>query len=151
MAVARSSRTVSASPERVWQLVEDPHNFPRWWPEVKRMEDVHPDRWTQVFMTRRGRTVRADYNLLESEAPGPGGDPPGRRAWEQEVVGTPFERVLSEAITELLVEPAGTGTRITLAQRQKLRGYSRTGGFLLRRATRDKLNQALDGIERAVG
>lgn len=151
MAVARSSRTVSASPERVWQLVEDPHNFPRWWPEVKRMEDVHPDRWTQVFMTRRGRAVRADYNLLESEPPGPGGDRPGRRTWEQEVVGTPFERVLSESITEILVEPAGTGTLIILAQRQKLRGYSRTGGFLLRRATRDKLKQALDGIERAVG
>lgn len=151
MPVARRSRTVSAPPEKVWELVEDPHSLPRWWPDVRRMEDVQPDRWTQVFMTRRGRAVRADYNLLESEPPGPGGEPPGRRVWEQEVVGTPFERVLAESITEILIEPAETGTLITLAQRQKLRGYSRTGGFLLRRATREKLGEALAGIERAVG
>ena len=37
---------------------------------------------------------------------------------------------------------------MTIAQQQKLRGYSRTGGFLLRRATRSKLDEALDGLER---
>jgi len=151
MPVARRSKKIAAAPEDVWALVEDPHHMPRWWPDVKRMEDVGPDRWTQVFMTRKGRAVRADYNLLESEPPGPGGDPPGRRVWEQEVVGTPFERVLAQSVTELQIEPSGSGSLVTLAQRQKLRGYSRTGGFLLRRATRDKLSQALEGIDRAVG
>jgi hypothetical protein len=151
MPLARRSKIIAAAPGDVWALVGDPHHMPRWWPDVKRMEDVQSDRWTQVFMTRRGRTVRADYNLLESEPPGAGGSAPGRRVWEQEVVGTPFERVLAEAITELVIEPAGEGSLVTLAQRQKLRGYSRTGGFLLRRATRDKLKQALEGIERAIG
>lgn len=151
MPLARRSTTVSASPEEVWALVSDPHHIPRWWPDVKRTEDVQGDRWTQVYMTRKGRAVRADYHLLESEEPGPGADPPGRRVWEQEVRGTPFERVLAESVTELLIEPGKKGTLVTLAQRQKLRGYSRTGGFLLRRATRDKLGQALDGIKRAVG
>jgi carbon monoxide dehydrogenase subunit G len=151
MPVSRRSRIIEAAPEEVWALVADPHHMPRWWPDVKRMEDVQDDRWTQVFMTRRGRAVRADYNLLESEPPGAGGSSPGRRVWEQEVSGTPFERVLAESITELVIEPAGSGSLVTLFQRQKLRGYSRTGGFLLRRATREKLNEALSGIERAIG
>jgi uncharacterized protein YndB with AHSA1/START domain len=144
MARCRRTRTVAAAPQRVWELIEDPHHMPRWWPGVVRMEGVQGDRWTQVFSTKRGRAVRMDFHLLESE-------PPWRRAWEQEIAGTPFERVLSEAITEVLIEPDDEGSRVTIEQRQKLRGYSRTGGFLLRRATAKKLDEALEGIERASG
>ena len=125
--------------------------MPRWWPGVKRMEDVQEDRWTQVFTTKKGRAVRLDFRLVSSQPPGPGGDPAGSRRWEQELFGTPFERVLSEAITEMTVEGAAQGSRVTIAQIQKLRGYSRTGGFLLRRATRSRLDEALDGLEEAVG
>jgi hypothetical protein len=101
-----------------------------------------------VFTTKKGRPVRMDFRLLDSEPPGPDGVAAGRRVWEQDITGTPFERVLGEAITEIVVEPADQGTRITIAMRQKLRGYSRTGGFLLRRATAAKLDEALDGLER---
>lgn len=118
--------------------------MPRWWPDVARMEGVQEDRWTQVFLTKKGRPVRVDFHLLASE-------PPWRRCWEQEIVGTPFERVLNEAITEIVLEPVEQGTRVTIEQRQKLRGYSRTGGWMLRRATRGKLEGALEGIERACG
>jgi len=104
-----------------------------------------------VFMTKKGRPVRADFRLLSSEPPGIGGEAPGRRSWEQEVAGTPFERVLNESITEVLLEPVEAGTQVTIAQRQKLRGYSRTGSFLLRGATRGKLDEALDGLERICG
>jgi hypothetical protein len=76
-------------------------------------------------------------------------EPPSRLVWEQEVVGTPFERVLEESVTEVILEPVDGGTEVTIAQRQKLRGYSRTGGFLLRRATRGKLKEALEGLEHA--
>ncbi len=112
------------------------------------MEDVQPDRWTQVFITKRGRPVRADFRLLESEPPGPGDDGVARRSWEQELPGTPFERVLHEAVTEVLIEPDGADTRVTIALRQRLRGYSRTGGLLLRRATGKKLDEALEGLSR---
>ena len=139
-----------APPERVWKVVSDPHHMPRWWPDVKRMEGVEPNRFTQVFATRKGRAVRMDFRLLASEPPGPGGDPPGRRVWEQELAGTPFERVLGEAVTEVVLEPAGEQTLVTIALNQKLRGYSRTGGFLLRRATRAKVDQALKGLEQIV-
>ena len=107
------------------------------------MEGVDDDRWTQVFTTKRGRPVRADFHLTLSE-------PLRRRVWEQEVIGTPFERVLDEAITEVTLEPADGGTQVTIAQRQKLRGYSRLVGFMLARATGTRLEQALDGLERAL-
>ena len=105
------------------------------------MEGVEDDRWTQVFMTKKGRPVRVDFQLLASE-------PPWRRTWEQEIAGTPFERVLNESITEILLEPVPDGTRVTIEQRQKLRGYSRTGSFMLRRATAAKLDEALVGLQR---
>jgi hypothetical protein len=128
----------------VWRVVADPHHMPRWWPLVKRMEGVADDQFTQVLTTRKGRLVRADFRVVTSDPPG---ESPGRRVWEQEVAGTPFERVLGEAITEVLVEPADGATRVTIALTQRLRGYSRTGGFLLRRATRTKLSEALEALE----
>jgi uncharacterized protein YndB with AHSA1/START domain len=148
MPTVRRSRTVSASPEQVWRVIADPHHMPRWWPLVKRMEGVSGDQFTQVLTTRKGRLVRADFRVVVSEAPETGGDTAGRRVWEQEVTGTPFERVLGQAITEVLIEPAEGATRVTIALTQRLRGYSRTGGFMLRRATKAKLGEALDGLER---
>ena len=110
------------------------------------MEGVEDDRFTQVFTTRKGRAVRMDFRLLASDPPEPSRQEPGVRVWEQELAGTPFERVLGEAVTEVLVEPTGGQTVVTLVLRQKLRGYSRTGGFLLRRATRARLDDALSGL-----
>jgi uncharacterized protein YndB with AHSA1/START domain len=141
MAGAERSRTLPASPEELWELIADPHHMPRWWPGVDRMEAVEPDRFTQVFKTKRGRPVRVDFRVLQSEAP-------SARSWQQEVAGTPFERVLSSSVIEVRLAPVPAGTEVTISQVQKLRGYSRTGGFLLRRATRSKLDEALDGLAR---
>ena len=134
----------------MWELIEDPNHMPRWWPGVVRMESVQDNRFTQVFVTKKGRPVRLDFHVLASQPPGAGSALPGRRCWEQEIPGTPFERVLEESVIEILLEAEGAGTKVTIAQRQKLKGYSRTGGFLLRRATGGKLDEALEGIERAV-
>ena len=133
-------------------MIEDPYQMPRWWPLVERVEGVDDDRFTQVFMTKRRRTVRADFRLLASEPPD-AGERRGRRAWSQELEGTPFERVLQESITEVMVEPAAEGaTRVTLGQRQKLRGY-RAGSAPSRcaRATGKRLDQALEGLTRILG
>ena len=118
--------------------------MPRWWPGVERMESVSEDRFTQVFTTKKGRPVRLDFQVLVSE-------PPWRRCWSQEIDGTPFERVLTESITEIVLEPEPPGTVVTIAQRQKLRGYSKTGGFMLRRATNTRLDGALEGLDRICG
>jgi uncharacterized protein YndB with AHSA1/START domain len=139
---SRRSRVIGAAPLEVWRVVEDPHHLPRWWPGVQRMEGVSEDAFTQVHLTKRGRPVRIDFTVVAS-------DPPWRRMWRQEVEGTPFQRVLSEAVVEVALEPVDQGTQVTIEHRQQLRGYSRTGGFLLRRATGAKLDEALDGLARA--
>jgi uncharacterized protein YndB with AHSA1/START domain len=148
MPTVSRSRIVSAPPERVWRVVANPHDMPRWWPLVARMEGVDDEQFTQVLRTEKGRLVRADFRVLASDPPGPAVEEAGRRVWEQDVAGTPFERVLGEAITEVVLERSDDATRVTIIQRQQLRGFSRTGGFLLRRATRAKLSEALDSLER---
>jgi hypothetical protein len=78
-------------------------------------------------------------------------EPPTVRSWEQEVAGTPFERVLRSSVIEVRLEPVPDGTRVTISQEQKLRGYSRTGGLFVRRATAAKLDEALEGLARIMG
>jgi uncharacterized protein YndB with AHSA1/START domain len=140
VATARKSRTIAAPPERVWEVVGDPHHFPRWWPGVVRMEGVGPNGFTQVFNTKKGRAVRVDFRVLEAETQ-------RLHSWEQEIAGTPFERVLTESVTNVTLEPVDSGTRVTVEQQQKLKGYSRTGGLMLRRATNKRLDEALATLE----
>ena len=144
MATARRHRRLTASQQQLWELISDPHHLPRWWPGVERVEGVQEGRFTQVFRTKRGRPVRADFHVVASQ-------PPWLCSWAQEIPGTPFARVLSESVLEVHLEPAGEGTEVSIAQRQRLRGYSRTGGLLLRRATSAKLDEALDGLARITG
>lgn len=148
----RRSRVIRAAPQSIWSVLEDPHHFPRWWPGVIRVEGVAADRWTQVYTTKKGRAVRIDFRLIQSEPPSGETSGPARRVWEQEIAGTPFERVLGEAVTEVSLQAAddgdGPATTVTIAQRQKLRGYSKTGAWLLRRPTNARLDEALDGLER---
>jgi uncharacterized protein YndB with AHSA1/START domain len=139
----RRHRTLSAAPQDVWRVVGDPHHLPRWWPRVRRVEGVDHDRWTQVFMTAKGKPVRADYRLLAS-------DPPRRRQWAQELEDSPFERLMNEAVTEVRLEPTGNAdTLVTIELHQKLRGFARLGGFMVRRASRRLLDEALDGLTAA--
>ena len=144
MPTARVSRTLPASSAAVWRVAADPYTMPRWWPRVERMEDVTPRKFTQVLRTPRGRAVRADFRVTEQ-------DQGRRRVWRQELVGSPFERILASSVTELRVKPSGDGeSDVTLEMRQRLRGMSRFGGFMARRAGRKTLREALDGLERAV-
>jgi carbon monoxide dehydrogenase subunit G len=140
MPTTRRSRTVADVPERVWETVSDPYHLPRWWPRVERVEGVQGDQFTEVLTTDRGRSVRADFRVVESLAP-------ERRAWEQEVAGSPFERIMVTARTEVLLAPEGGGTRVTLAIRQQMRGTARFAGWMVRRATRRVLDDALRALE----
>jgi uncharacterized protein YndB with AHSA1/START domain len=140
MPTARRSRTLAAPPQRVWETVGDPHHLPRWWPRVKRVEAVTAEHFTEVLATQDGRSLRADFRVVESRAP-------ERRVWEQELEGTPFERVFAAASTEVKLLPDGDGTRVTLVVRQEVRGSARLGGFMVRRATGRVLDEALDSLE----
>lgn len=142
------SRTIRATPQRVWDLISDPHSLPRWWPRVVRVEDVQGKgeraRWTAVLETERGATVRADYRCFASTNR-------TRLAWKQDLDGTPFERILRESRVEIGLEPEGADeTRVRLASEERLRGLARLGSVMMRGATRRRLDEALDGIDLAL-
>jgi hypothetical protein len=113
-----------------------------------RVEDVHTDqeghpRWTSVLGTERGTGVRADYRCTAAVA----GE---RYAWEQELAGTPFERVLRSSALEVRLDGEGQGTRVTLSSDEYLRGFSRLGSPMMRGAARRRLDEALNGLELAL-
>jgi uncharacterized protein YndB with AHSA1/START domain len=136
--------TVDAPLDDVWRLVSDPESLPRWWPQVVRVEDASGAAWTNVLTTPRGRVVRADFTRTAI-------DPPRRIAWRQELVESPFERVFAAAETEVALAEKGDGTRVTLTANERLRGRFRLGGFMVRRAARRRLDDALAGVVRAMG
>jgi uncharacterized protein YndB with AHSA1/START domain len=143
------SRTVAAPRERVWELVADPHHLPRWWPRAVRVEDVRlvqggrRSRWTLVLGAQRGRGVRADYRCT-------GATHGSRYEWEQEIEGTPFEKILRAGSLEIELSPDSGGTAVRLTGRERLRGFSRLGSPWMRLALRRRLDEALDGVERAL-
>lgn len=145
--VSRSAY-IAEPPKQVWRLVSDPAALPRWWPRVQRVEAVtgsgERSQWTKVLGTREGRGIRADYRCTASTNE-------RRFVWRQELEGSPFARHLNSAETEVLLEPEGDGTRLTLISRQRMRGLSRLGDPLMRGAAKKLLNEALEGVERAVG
>jgi uncharacterized protein YndB with AHSA1/START domain len=141
---ARRRRTIAAPPDEIWRVVADPYHLPRWWPGVERVEEASEDAWTEVFRSRRGKTVRADFTRVEAERP-------RVLRWRQEVEASPFERFLAEAVTELRLEPEGEGTRVELSSRQRLRGLARLGGLLFRGATGRQLDEALAGLDAIAG
>jgi uncharacterized protein YndB with AHSA1/START domain len=143
-------RTVSAPPGEVWDLISDPYNLPRWWPRTSRVESVdrksggRRSQWTKVLETAEGRGVRADYRCV-SAAEGE------RYVWEQQLEGTPFARHLRSSTAEIALRPSGAGTEVTLTSAQSLRGFSRLGSPMMRGAQGKILDEALDGIEAALG
>ena len=134
-------RTIGATPEGVWKVVADGNHLPRWWPRVQRVEGVSAAGWTKVFLTGKGHKVRADYTVLRRDAP-------RLIEWRQELEDSPFERLMDEAITEVTLTEADGGTEVTIALRQRLRGWARFAPFLVRRGTGKLLDEAMDGLER---
>jgi uncharacterized protein YndB with AHSA1/START domain len=141
------SRVIDAESSRVWDLVSDPHSLPRWWPRTIRVEDVRGEageaQWTSVLETERGTGVRADFRCT-------GASVGERYAWEQQIEGTPFERVLRAARLEIGMRPDGEATEVTLTSEEDLRGISRLGATMMKGAARGRLDEALSGLERVL-
>jgi uncharacterized protein YndB with AHSA1/START domain len=168
MLTVRRTRTIHASREEVWDVLGDPHHLPRWWPRVSRVEAVtamdtdgqdaaEGGAFTEVLTGSSGKIVRADFRLLGIERS-------RRIAWSQEVEGTPFERVLKSAETEITLTGDDTACEVAIELRQELQGFrgqsafslriagiSRFGSPLVRRAAASTINDALDGLQRIVG
>ncbi|MHB8531400.1 MAG: SRPBCC family protein [Solirubrobacteraceae bacterium] len=162
---ARRSRTIAAPADELWRLVSDPYHLPRWWPRVTRVEDVREGAFTEVMKTRRGKTVRADFDLVRADS-----DSRTVR-WDQRIEGTPFAAVLSSSQTELHLAPvsagdgagaSGTATEVTIELRQEMSGGRAAGprgrwsgrfglsfgARMVRRAAGATIDEALEGLER---
>jgi uncharacterized protein YndB with AHSA1/START domain len=140
-------RRIAASASALWSVIADPYHLPRWWPRTQRVENVSDAdgkgrRWTQVLETKDGRGIRADYRCVSAANQ-------ERYVYEQEVKGTPFEGFLKSARTEIRLEPQDGDTKVTFVSSQRLKGLSRFGSPMMRRATGRTLTAALDGLERA--
>jgi uncharacterized protein YndB with AHSA1/START domain len=134
----------------VWALVSDPYSLPRWWPRTSRVEAVdlksggRRSQWTKVLETVEGRGVRADFRCISSAE--------GERfAWEQQLEGTPFAKHLRSSTVEIEMHPDDGGTDLSLTSEQVLRGLSRLGSPMMRGGQGRILDEALDGLERALG
>jgi len=137
-------QSVPAPPQEVWSVVSDPARLPEWWPGVARVEEASPEAWTTVLTSAKGKAVRADYTRVEA-------NPPHRLVWRQEVAESPFERILSESVTAVRLEPEGEGsTGVELTVRHRSRGFARFGFLQMRLAAARQLDQALEGLESVV-
>lgn len=161
MPTARRTRTIAADPQEVWRTIADPHHLPRWWPRVGRVEDVTAKEFTQLLQTKSGKYVRADFTIAEADAEA------GRLRWEQRVLGSPFERILTSAETTITLARAagpdggegGTHTQVTIELDQTLKGgfprffstMPKLGSPLVKHAAGNTLEEALDGLERICG
>jgi uncharacterized protein YndB with AHSA1/START domain len=126
-------------------VIADPYHLPRWWPNTQRVESVtegDPDgtSWTQVLETKDGRGVRADYRCVES-------DEGQRYSFEQEIEDTPFQRFVKSVHTDIELRPRDGDTEVTITLDRRLRGLSRLGAWMMRRATKRQLDQALTDLE----
>jgi uncharacterized protein YndB with AHSA1/START domain len=134
----------------VWSLVSDPYSLPRWWPRTSRVENVESksagrrSQWTKVLETSEGRGVRADFRCLSSAEN-------ERYVWEQHLEGTPFARHLRSSRIEVALREGKGGTQVDLSSVQSLKGMSRLGSPMMRRGQGAILDEALDGLERALG
>jgi uncharacterized protein YndB with AHSA1/START domain len=161
---------IEAPLDELWRVICDPHHLPRWWPRVNRVEDVDERAFTEVMTTAKGKVVRADFHIVEVQ------ESMHSLRWEQSVQGTPFERVLKAAETEVSLTALGPGvspapgagangqgdragqgsaaaaTYVTIELRQTLNGFfTRFGGYMVRRAAASTIEGALDGLERISG
>ncbi len=143
--LVRRERVLSGAPTEIWRIVSDPTRLPAWWPGVSRVEDASREAWTTVLVSPKGKSVRADYSLVEAREP-------EWLRWRQEVEESPFERLLASSSTEIELEPdAGGGTLVRVTLDQRPRGWARFSPFQLRAAARKQAEAALEGLAELVG
>jgi uncharacterized protein YndB with AHSA1/START domain len=143
--VVRRERVLPAAPAEVWRIVSDPTRLAAWWPGVTRVEEASREQWTTVLVSPGGKSVRADYTLVDAQEP-------ERVLWRHEVEESPFERLLSESTTEIALAAEGEGgTRVRVTLNQHPRGWARFSPFQLRAAAARQAEGALERLAELLG
>lgn len=137
-----ATRTVDLTPADIWFLVCEGNRLVSWWPLAERAEDVRGGRFTLVLRSSRGVPVRMDWRVATSQRD-------RVQRWEQELAGTPFQRVLRRSAVELRLEPVGEdGCRITMSVERELATRGFVARLLGRRASRRQAGDALARLVR---
>ncbi len=132
-------RVFPVPPEAVWEVVGDPGQLASWWPRVERVEARSDTGFTEVYMTKKGRPVRADFRIATLEEQ-------QEIRVVQQLEGTPFERVFSSSSKRISLEAADGGTRVEAQMEQTPAAMARFGGFLVRPALKKQLEGGLDAL-----
>ncbi|MDQ3631535.1 MAG: SRPBCC family protein [Actinomycetota bacterium] len=135
----RCDRVLAASAAEVWAVVGDPGSLGRWWPRVERVESIDHTGFTEVYRTKKGAVVRADFRIATLDAE-------REIRVVQQLDGTPFARLFKAASKRAALEPAEGGTRVTLVLDQTPAGLACLGAFAVRRALRKQLDEGLDAL-----
>lgn len=100
MKVIVSRRMPDAEPQDVWDVIADPHSHIRTLPASVSQAEVQENGDIACVVSAMGKSERMLVRRTELEPP--------RRLVEQRVDGT------REGSTEFVVEPDGTGSRVTV-------------------------------------
>ena len=100
MKASVSRRMPSAAPQDVWDVISDPHRHVRTLPSSVSQIEVLGSGEISCTVSAMGKSERMLVRRTELEPP--------RRLVEQRVDG------IREGTTEFVVEPDGSGTRVTL-------------------------------------
>ena len=146
-----AERVVPAPVERVWPLVSEPDELPRWFGFADRVEVLSGE---GVGQKRRQhghwgkKPSEVDQELTAYE-------PPKRLAWRhlaERLGGKPAPRFAesTDFSIELIPEDAGTRVRLTSAQVPASRAKGVVMKAFGRREIEDRLRSSLDALERQV-
>jgi len=146
-----AERTVAASPERVWPLVAEPDELPRWFGFAERVEVLEGE---GVGQRRRqhghwgSKPSEVDQEITAFE-------PPHRLAWRhvaERLDGKPAPRFAASTDFSIELAPAGADTRVRLRSVQV--PASRSRGAVMRafgrREIAGRLEESLDALAQAI-
>ena len=137
-----AERVLAAPPERVWPLVADPGELPRWFGFAERVEVLEGE---GVGQRRRQhghwgkKASEVDQELTAFE-------PPRRLAWRhlaERLDGKPAPRFAASTDFSIELAPDGGGTRVRLRSAQEPAGPLR--GLVMRAFGRRELEGTLRG------
>src|SRR3954447_6699312 len=146
-----AERVVGAPPERVWPLVADPEQLPRWFGFAERVEVLDGEGVGQ----RRRQHGHWGRQPSEGDQELSAFDPPRKLAWRhlaERLNGKPAPRFAASTDFSIELSPDNGGTRITLHSAQV--PASRPRGLVMKlfgqREVQTNLSRSLDALEAQV-
>jgi uncharacterized protein YndB with AHSA1/START domain len=142
-----ASRTLPASPDAIWPLLDDPERMGGWFAFAERFEVLAGEGVgrRQRMHGRWGRKRSEIDQVLVAH------DPPRRLAWRHEAErldGRPAPRFAASTMFSATLEPEPGGTRVTLRSEQE--PASRLKGIVIglfgRREVARRLEESLDAL-----